>query len=134
VFARPKPSFARDTGGASAVEFALVAPVFLVLMFGAIQIAIMMHNASSVQWAIERAARSILVDATITEVKLQELVDANLAGIGSDAEVDVSFESDPGAEVALTRVTATYSYPLAILFLPKQTLSFVTDVTVPRPA
>jgi Flp pilus assembly protein TadG len=112
----------------------MVAPVFLVLMFGAIQIAIMMHNASSVQWAIERAARSILVDATITEAKLQDLVDANLAGIGSDAEVDVSFESGLGAEVALTRVTATYSYPLAILFLPKQTLSFVTDVTVPRPA
>jgi Flp pilus assembly protein TadG len=111
-----------------------VAPVFLLLVFGAMEISIMLHKASSVQWAIERAARAASLDAAMTESKMQALVDANLQSIGADVAVDIAYSTESGLEVVFGRVSATYVYPLKILFLPEQTLSFVTDVTLVRPA
>ncbi len=54
--------FARNTTAASAAEFALVVPAFLVLMFGTINGSIMMSAVTQMHYAAERAARCLSVD------------------------------------------------------------------------
>ena len=51
-----------DDGAATAAEFALVVPVFLLLMFGTINGSIMMSAITQMHYASERAARCLSVD------------------------------------------------------------------------
>jgi Flp pilus assembly protein TadG len=57
--------FRTDIRGNSAVEFALTAPAFLALLFGAIQGGLMLWTQLGLQHAVERAARCAAVNATL---------------------------------------------------------------------
>jgi Flp pilus assembly protein TadG len=58
--------------GATAVEFAIVAPVFLLFLVGTLSVSLLMFTASSLHYAVEEAARcasvktSVCTDATAT--------------------------------------------------------------------
>lgn len=54
--------FASDTCGASAVEFALVAPVVILMLFGAIGGGVLAYATVSLQRATEVAARCMSMD------------------------------------------------------------------------
>jgi Flp pilus assembly protein TadG len=54
-----------DDRGSSAVEFALTAPAFLALLFGALQGGLMLWTQLGLQQAVERAARCAAVNATL---------------------------------------------------------------------
>jgi len=56
--------FHGDLGGASAVEFALVLPVFLLLVLGSISAATMGFTIASMNYAVEEAARCSAVKAS----------------------------------------------------------------------
>jgi Flp pilus assembly protein TadG len=47
----------KDTGGATIIEFAIVAPVLFLLMFGMIEFGIMMATQSALDGAVSQAAR-----------------------------------------------------------------------------
>jgi Flp pilus assembly protein TadG len=51
--------FARATGGVTAVEFALVGPVFLMILFSTIEFSIMYYVATSMEGEVQIAARQI---------------------------------------------------------------------------
>jgi Flp pilus assembly protein TadG len=53
----PVPGFGRDSAGSAAVEFALTAPVFFLLLFGTIEFGQAMWAQNSLQYAVEEAAR-----------------------------------------------------------------------------
>ena len=55
-------TFLVDERAATAAEFALVVPVFLLLMFGTINGSIMMSAITQMHYASERAARCLSVD------------------------------------------------------------------------
>jgi Flp pilus assembly protein TadG len=57
--------FPTDDRGNSAVEFALTAPAFLALLFGAFQGGLMLWTQLGLQHAVERAARCAAVNATL---------------------------------------------------------------------
>jgi len=50
--------------GAIALEFALVVPVFLLLVLGIFGLALILWTENSIQYAVEQAARCAAVDAT----------------------------------------------------------------------
>ena len=54
--------FLGDRAGAAAAEFALVLPVFLILIFGTIYTCMMMAAVINMHYAAERAARCVSVD------------------------------------------------------------------------
>ncbi|MEQ8666818.1 MAG: TadE/TadG family type IV pilus assembly protein [Rhodospirillales bacterium] len=53
-------SFRRNRRGVTAVEFALVAPVFLYLLIGIFEVALMMFGIAMVETAAQNAARQLL--------------------------------------------------------------------------
>lgn len=61
------PSLGRDCRGASAVEFALVAPVFLLLVLGALAYGIYFGAAHSIQQLAADAARAAVAGLSGTE-------------------------------------------------------------------
>ena len=54
-------AFRRNTGGATAVEFALAAPILFLLMFAIIEFGRAWWAKNSLQFAVERAARYAVV-------------------------------------------------------------------------
>ena len=58
-------AFARDRSGIAAIEFALLAPAFLMLLIGTITMAMLFFTISSLNFATEAAARCASVMATV---------------------------------------------------------------------
>jgi Flp pilus assembly protein TadG len=56
---RPASSFGADTDGYTAVEFGLVAPIFLMLLFGIIAVGLFFFTTFSLENAVDQAARLI---------------------------------------------------------------------------
>jgi Flp pilus assembly protein TadG len=54
---------ARDAGGATAVEYALVLPVAMMMMLGGIWVGMLIFSVSSMDRAVQSAARCMAVDA-----------------------------------------------------------------------
>jgi len=70
-----KARFIKNTHGASAVEFAIIAPVFFLLLFGAIECGQMLWTQNALQYAVERAARCAIIDiSTCTQSYAASLV------------------------------------------------------------
>jgi Flp pilus assembly pilin Flp len=57
--------FAADRGGASAVEFAIILPVFILLVLGSISLAMLTFSISSLNYAVEDAARCAAVNKVL---------------------------------------------------------------------
>ena len=55
----------RDEQGASALEFALTAPVFFILIFGIIELGLMLWTQFGLQHGAEMAARCASINATL---------------------------------------------------------------------
>lgn len=57
-------AFLSDDGAATSAEFALIVPLFLILLFGTISGSAMLSAATQMHYAAERAARCLSVDVT----------------------------------------------------------------------
>jgi Flp pilus assembly protein TadG len=122
---------ARARRGASAVEFALTAPILFILVLGAVEFsrANMLVHTTSIA-ATEAARRSIIAGATVAEVRLKALDELDNVGI-----IDATVEVQP-AEIVddTTQVTVNLSVPVTMrngyglsrVFLGKQVFKSVT--------
>lgn len=54
-----------DRGGAGAVEFAIILPVFMLLVLGSVSAALLTFSVSSLNYAVEDAARCAAVNKTL---------------------------------------------------------------------
>lgn len=74
---------ARDRRGIAAVEFALLAPVFLGLLLGAVETGRLLWTRSVLQFAAEEAARYALVRTDATSAEIEAIARSNLIGTGT---------------------------------------------------
>lgn len=120
--------------GAYAVEFALISPVLLVMLLGTVQFGMGFYEGSTVQYCVERAARTGMLDGTLTEGQLQAKVDETLAAHGSDLDVTVHYTVDNSGPVPIAEVTTSYPYEIRIPFFTVYHLNFSVDTFIPQPA
>jgi len=93
--------------GTSAVEFALVAPVMIMLLLGIMQFGWMQHRLSSVRSAMERANRALLINPELTQAAAQAIVTNHLdATANTDVTITLTTETIAAGKVA--RLTALY--------------------------
>ncbi len=122
----------RDSSGATALESALLLPPFLILVIGTMQVGIAMDRGNTVQYAVERAARSAVISASPTEASVQAVSDDILRRLGKEnIDLDLSFEVDNSGRVPLARIRASYSHVVSVPALPSFTVNYPIDVTVP---
>ena len=98
-------------------EFALVLPVFALLLFGIIQFGITFNNYLALTDAVRAGARTAAVSrhAASPAGVAEERVRAAAANLDQD-KLDVDVDADPGWEPgAEVTVTATYPYEINLL-------------------
>jgi Flp pilus assembly protein TadG len=86
VFARKPPrspglaGFAAHQQGTSALEFALVCPVFFLMLFGLFEFGWALHCGASVRAAITKEIRLLIANSETTQAEFEAAVKEELAG------------------------------------------------------
>lgn len=113
----------RGERGVTAVEFALVAPVFLMFMLGIIDLGRLFWVKNLMQYAVEQTTRFAMVNPSATQNALEAYADGQVSGLFTG----ITFTADaPGTDVDVTTgvyyrtVSASYSFNYLI---PLVTLS-----------
>jgi Flp pilus assembly protein TadG len=124
----------RDESGAAAVEFAMVATAFLVILFGIIELGFGIFCGTDAQHAIERATRVYIVNPDATDQQFKDSVAKSLMSIPIDSiSINITKVAVSGAPMA--QIVWSYSYAYSIPFLPTETMKFGSQVLAPlRPS
>ncbi|MGD9979271.1 MAG: TadE/TadG family type IV pilus assembly protein [Hyphomonadaceae bacterium] len=123
---------AHDASGASAVEFAMIAPVLLTCIVGMLMLGMAYYEGATVQWSLERTLRAAMIDPEVTEADIEERLAEQLEAIGSP-EIDFSYVVDDSGAVPLAVATANYEVPLNVPFVPDLALHFSAESVAPAP-
>jgi len=117
--------------GAAAIEMAMVAPVFMALVFGILNLGWALYCGAEVRHAVERSSRMLIVDPTTTGAAIQTAVRAQLDAADS-ATVTVARATEAiGTSGEVARLTWTYGYTVAVPFLKPIVLDFNSSLVVP---
>ena len=122
--------FSCDETGATAVEFAMVATAFIIMMFGTIYTGLMLYHKSSLKWAVELAARSAITNASVSQSSLQAIVNGHLTSIGVPAAT-VTYTPGVSNGVSAGTVSASFTHSYTIPMVNTFTLTFSETVVVP---
>lgn len=122
--------FCRSEDGASALEFAIIFPVFAAMLFGTIQIGLAYYFAGSVQYALEKTARMTMVDQDMSTGQVQTAF-ANELATFTDQNITISYTVDNSGDVPIAELSATYSHEFIIPFVPNFTIAFPVETRVP---
>jgi Flp pilus assembly protein TadG len=91
-----KRSRARDARGQSAVEFALILPVFLLMVFGILDLGRAVYAYSTLNNAAREAARLAILDQTLADIQAVGASHATGLGVSTgDVTVDWRTAEDP---------------------------------------
>jgi Flp pilus assembly protein TadG len=85
----------RDERGASAVEFALLAPILFMLVFGIIQLGMAYHRQQGLEAASREGARTASIGATQTEINDRVRAAQSLFQ-SADVAIDYSYSANNG--------------------------------------
>jgi Flp pilus assembly protein TadG len=122
--------FWRDERGVNAIEFAMVFPVFVAMLFGVIQMGLALYYSSSIQYSLERIARSAMLDGDISAGALQQQFNAQLAEFTNKAiELQYSIENAGGVEIVVLKTK--YVHVFEIPLTPNFEIAFPVEVRVP---
>jgi Flp pilus assembly protein TadG len=121
----------RDRRGTSAIEFAVAAPVLILIVAGIAQFAWVQHCTTSLRYALSAASRNITLDPTITQDALTTQVKARLADADPNVTVSLVYATTGSGKIA----TATGSYNKSIMLplLPSIPIHYQTTVVTTVP-
>lgn len=122
--------FRHACGGASALEFALILPVFAAMLFGTVQMGLAYYTAGSVQFALERTARTTMVDQDMSATQVQAAFDSQL-GTFTDQDISINYTVDLSGDIPIAIFSATYQHHFVIPFVPVFDVSFPIETRVP---
>jgi Flp pilus assembly pilin Flp len=97
-----------DDGGATAVEFAIIAPVFLMIVFGILQLSMLGFTVASLNYAVEHGARCNAVRSDCPDIETYY-----------HAFGEPEFDVTPTGEACGILVTAELTYTLSVVAFQK---------------
>lgn len=126
-------TFPSDQSGATATEFALVLPMFTLMIVAGLQFGWAQHASGSVNFALEQASRALLLDPTLDEAEVRAMVLGKLdPGTASKVTVTVARDTEEGAQVA--RLTGVYTQTIGLPSLAALPFNYTRTVVTPLPA
>lgn len=127
-----KAGFLPNEDGATATEFALVFPTFIVLMFGVVGLAWSQHCISSMHYALENASRSVMLNPQMSEAQVGEQVRRQLDGMADpDVMVTLAITDDDNGRVA--HVSGRYEHVIPVPLLQDYPIVYVSTVSTALP-
>lgn len=125
-----KRSLLANKEGGAALEFALLAPPLIAMLFGTFQLGWAMNSASIVHDALMTQSRALAFNANMTNQQLQTAVRSQVAGL-TDRDVTVTIDHQVVNGVNSAVATATYTASIQVPLLGSYPVSFNSTVTVP---
>jgi Flp pilus assembly protein TadG len=123
-----------DTSGATAMEFALISPLLVMMIVGGFQLAWAMHCAASVRWSLETNARGLMLNPSESAATLKTAMLNALGGKATPSSLSVTITQDTSnAASKLLVATSTYRTTLSVPFVASTPLTFTSVTKVPSP-
>ena len=99
--------------GQTLIEFALIAPVFFILLFGIIDFGLMLNNRITLEHAVREGARYGMVTGDCTAIQQRT---ADRAGdIITASDVTISYSSDPAMPGDTVKVSAPFDWQFPLM-------------------
>jgi len=124
--------FGSREDGATAVEFALVLPIFLMILIGIFELSRMMFVTSSVQYSVDRAARLAVVDPTVSVSDIEADIRNRLV-VSNSPTVDLSITRTTLGVTDIAQVSAHYDHVVSPVFFPPFTVGWDFETIIPQP-
>lgn len=118
--------------GSVAVEFAMILPAFIGLVFAGFYAGWTSLNMHSVHYSLTKAGRALQLNPSLTQSDVQKLVSDYITNLSGDGK-SVTITLDKGASSSGAKLdTATASYPLTftVPLIGTYTYTYTTSVTV----
>ena len=120
----------KNRWGATAVEFALVFPVFIVMVAGIVELSRAMWIKATLQFAIEQTARHAVVNTSLTTDELETYAATQLPSLSSD-DITFSATSTSTGGFDYVTITASYSFTTVIPIVDIPTIALNASTQVP---
>ena len=130
MFARLQ-AFRRRTDGGAAVEFAIIAPVFFMALFGVAQFGWAFLCGHSVRSAVQKEARLLITTPGTSAATIKTAVLNDLKTL-INPSITIALTTETASGASLTRVNWTYNHPVLFPFAPSVTMDFSSSVVVPK--
>lgn len=122
-----------DRSGATAAEFAMVLPLFAVMVAGIFEFGWTQHCLSSTRYAMENTARELMLNPKLTENELETRVRAQLEDT-ADPAVDITLAIADGPAGKIATLTGVYVREIGIPMLPAFPMTHRVTVETALPA
>jgi Flp pilus assembly protein TadG len=122
--------FLRESDGAAAVEFALVATAFTSFLFGTFYIGVMMFTDVAVHWATEKAARLATLNTNVSQSAVSTAVNGYLSNLGIPSAT-VAYSVGGGA-FPVAHITTTLSQTYDVPLISRFNITYSAEVYVPQ--
>ncbi len=104
----------RSRCGATAVEFALVAPIFLIMVIGVFELGRAMWIKASMQYAVEETTRYAIVNTSATTSTLATYASTAFTSSGISI-TGVTFSATEATTGGITYMSITGSYDFSVI-------------------
>lgn len=125
-------NFIPNERGSAAIEFSLVAPLFMVMVIGTFAVGWAAHSTHNLRFALAEGARALQLKPTLTQAQLQTLVRSKFFEGHGPQYVTVTLTVDPlSAGVKLAHTTASYPVNFTVPLVGSYSFSYSVSMTVP---
>jgi len=121
----------RDASGGAGLEFALIAPFLIMLLFGIFAFGWSFNSISTVRYTLETSSRALQLNNTLTQSDIQAIATQKLLALGLK-NVTVTIVVDPASGgFKMAHLTASYAFVIEFPYFDQYPIYYATTVTVP---
>ena len=121
----------RDRSGGAGLEFALIAPFLVMLLFAIFAFGWSFNAVSTVRYTLETSARALQLNNTLTQSQIQAIATQKLLALGLK-NVVVTIATDPASGgFKMAHLTASYAFVIEFPYFDQYPINYATTVTVP---
>jgi Flp pilus assembly protein TadG len=125
--------FIKNIKGATAVEFAIVLPIFLSFVLGTFEVAHAVYSQGVMRFAIQEIARTIMVDSGLSPSDVEIAVNAKLSGLNVADIVDITATQVDNKDTTETlTLFVSYKYDFEVPLVATIPLVFDSKTSVIR--
>ncbi|WP_292400571.1 TadE/TadG family type IV pilus assembly protein [Mesorhizobium sp.] len=113
------------------MEFALLAPFLMMLLFGIFAFGWALNAMSSVRYTLETSSRALQMKNSLTQAQIQAIATEKLLALGlKDVKVTIGIDP-PNGGFRMAHLTATYAFVIEFPYFDRYPIDYATTVTVP---
>ncbi|MER9775167.1 TadE/TadG family type IV pilus assembly protein [Mesorhizobium sp. M0220] len=113
------------------MEFALLAPFLMMLLFGIFAFGWALNAMSSVRYTLETSSRALQMKNSLTQAQIQAIATEKLLDLGlKDVEITIGIDP-PSGGFRMAHLTATYAFVIEFPYFDQYPINYATTVTVP---